>query len=107
MISFGSLCAGFLQLNFVVSANPPQVVVGVVRHDDIDVSRFANSGKVKHANLTVIDRNNYSLRTFNNGRLELCLVEICDGDCLLCDPAGTNECSRNRKALDDLQCERS
>ena len=78
------------------------MVVGVVRHEDIDLSRFANSGKVNHADLTVVDRNNHSLRTFNNGSLELCLVEIRDGDCLLCDPAGTNECSRNRKALDDL-----
>jgi hypothetical protein len=78
------------------------VVIRAVRHDDVDVSRFANSGKVNHADLALIDRSNHSLRTFYNGSLKLCLVEIRDGDCLLCDPAGTNECSRNRKALDDL-----
>ena len=64
-------------------------------------------GKVNHTDLAVIDRNDHSLRKFNNGGLELCLIEIRDRDCLLRDPAATNERGRNRKALDDFQCERA
>jgi hypothetical protein len=81
------LYAGFFQLNFVISTNAPQVIVGGIRHEDVDVSRLANSGKINDAHLATVHWNNHFLRTFNDCGLELCFVIIRYGNRFICDSA--------------------
>ena len=55
LMSCGGLDGGFLQRKFVIFANVLQAVVGRIGHDDVDISRTANSGKIKDANLAMVD----------------------------------------------------
>ena len=87
MSSCGGLCGGFFQLNFVILQMRLKRSSAESGHDDVDISRLANPGKIKDANLAMVDRYDDFLRSFNDCGLGLCLVIIRHGDRLFGDPA--------------------
>ena len=101
------LCADVFHLNFVIFTNALQVFVGGIRNDNIDISWLTNPGKINEAHLAPVQRDYDLLGALDDSGFKLCFVIIRYGNRLVCDPTDSNECSGNRKLIDDLQGKRS